>query len=177
MSSSSLLEHPRRLAAVPGAERPAARRDLRSGVARLLAGGRRTVRRRAVFPALRLRHAHRHRRQPRRQHRRTRIYSFQPTYTRIVGQPLDPRRLRPAAVPGVRREPRAAGRRVPDRGTTPRSRASQDNSAAQNWPGRRDASCSGFRPAARSTSTATRLNNTLVSRRVRAGRLEARRSG
>ena len=47
---------PRRLAAVPRAERPAARGHLRSGVARVLAGGRRAVRRRAVFPALRLRH-------------------------------------------------------------------------------------------------------------------------
>ena len=50
--------------------------------------GRRPVRRRAVFPALRLRHDQRHRRQPRRQHQRTRIYSFQPTYTRIMGRPL-----------------------------------------------------------------------------------------
>ena len=40
---------PRRLAAVPRAERPPARGPVRSGVARLLAGGRRAVRRRATI--------------------------------------------------------------------------------------------------------------------------------
>ena len=76
---------PRRLAAVPGAQRAAARRAVRSGVARVPGGGGQPVRRRQLFPAA---------------SRSTRIsdigdnlagntthtiYSFQPTYTRLAG--------------------------------------------------------------------------------------------
>ena len=78
------------------------------------------------------------------------IYSFQPTLTRVGGQPLAARRLRRAALSRVRL--RAGPRRgaVPISGPTTRASATtRARSSARTWP----ASCSAFRPAARSTST------------------------
>ena len=118
--------HPRRLAALPGAERPAARRAVRPGDARVPAERRGPLRRRAVLSARRLRRASpRHRRQPRRHDEPQHLLVPADAHPHD-GEPFRPRRLRPAAVPGIRRQPRT-GRRASTRSAAT-TRRLQDNS-------------------------------------------------
>ena len=162
---------PRRLAAVPGAERPAARGRVRSGVARLLAGGREPVRRRAVLPALRLRHDPRHRRQPRRQH---------DAHDLLVPADLHEAvraitRCAPATTCACTTS--SARTRTGRPASTPAANGGaftrqQDNSAAQNF---QDVATLPARVPDRRHDRPQRhaRRTTVVSRRLRAGRLEA----
>ena len=96
----------RRVAALQGAERPAARRPVRPVDARVLLGGGRPVRRREVFSALRLR--------PVLGRRRESLDGHQPQHLLVpadvhahLRQSFAAGRLRLAPVPGVRVEPAA----------------------------------------------------------------------
>ena len=86
------------------------------------------------------------------------IYSFQPTVTRALRQPLDACRLRLAALSRVRlRSGRAGGRvRVPHATSRAQQRQLRRRSSARTS----RASCSACRPAARIDRNAARLNNT-----------------
>ncbi len=92
------------------------------------------------------------------------IYSFQPTYTRMMGKHSVRAGLRPAAVPRVRRERGRAGGRLPD-SQQRRVHAAAGQLDQPELAGRRDASCSACRPAGRSRSTATAAEQHVVSRR------------
>ena len=91
----------RRLAALPGTERPAARRDFRSGVARVPVKRHVALRRREVFSALRFRSVHRHRRSDRGNDRPQHLLvpADADAHRR---QSLDSDGIRPADVQGIR---------------------------------------------------------------------------
>jgi len=94
------------------------------------------VRWRAVLPAVRLRHAHRHRRQPGGQHH-THHLVIPADLHAAGGEPFGARGVRPAQVSRVRRERQPAGRRVPD-AQRQRIHAADQQLRGTELPGRRD---------------------------------------
>ena len=141
----------RRVAALQGAERPAARRDLRSGDARVLVSGGRPVRRREILSALRLRSVLGPRREPRRR-----------SPTTPSTRSSRPSRAFSAVIrcgPATTAVSTGSSARIPARrpantcfATPTRSRASRTTPRARSDRISRR-SCSASRPPARSTST------------------------
>ena len=131
----------------------------------------RPVRRRAVLPALRFRHAQRHRRQPRREHHALDLLVPADLHA-DDGEALGEDGLRHAALSRVRRERRAVRRVTISFATTPRSPGSRTTRPSQNW---QDVASFLVGPADRRVDRGQRdpVEQHVVSRRVRSGRLEA----
>ena len=88
------------------------------------------------------------------------IYSFQPTYTKLAGQPLGPRRLRPAAsTTSSARTPAARPGEYTDRNADAFTRQTEQLGGAE-LAGRGGVPDRASRPAARSRSTASRDRTT-----------------